>query len=113
MKKRNNMLALAVAGILLTGADVASALSISRLNPPSQLFATGGVTASPMISRFIEGQRFDLQATVKPDATKTITSVEFFVDGVSVGLANAAPTAGVKTSLVAASAITGTTANSV
>ncbi len=113
MKKRNNMLALAVAGILLTGADVASALSISRLNPPSQLFATGGVTASPMISRFIEGQRFDLQATVKPDATKTITSVEFFVDGVSVGLANAVPTAGVKTSLVAASAITGTTANSV
>ncbi|MCX7085038.1 MAG: alkaline phosphatase [Methylococcales bacterium] len=113
MKKRNNMLALAVAGILLTGADVASALSISRLTPPSQLFATGGVTATPMISRFIQGQKFDLQATVKPDALKTITSVQFLVDGVAVGTANAAPAVGVKTSLVAATAITGTTPNSV
>ncbi len=113
MKKRNNMLALAVAGILLTGADVASALSISRLTPPSQLFTTGGATATPMISRFIQGQRFDLQATVRPDTGKTITSVQFFVDGVSVGTANAAPASGVKTSLVAATAITGTVPNAV
>ena len=61
MKKSNNILALAVAGILsVAGAETANALTISRLTPPSQLFATGGVTASPMISRFIQGQRFDL-----------------------------------------------------
>jgi alkaline phosphatase len=108
MKNRNTLLALAIAGILATGAESANALTISRLTPPSQLFATNGVTASPMISRFIQGQRFDLQATVRPDAGQTITQVEFFVDGLSVGVANAAPVAGVKTSLVPATAITAT-----
>ncbi len=106
MKNRNTLLALAIAGILATGAESASALTISRLTPPSQLFATGGVVASPMISRFIQGQRFDLQATIRPDAGQTITQVEFKVDGVSVGVANAAPASGIKTSLVPATTLT-------
>ena len=59
-----------------------------------------------MISRFIQGQRFDLQTTVRPDAGKTITKVEFFVDSASVGVANAAPVAGVVTSLVPATTLT-------
>ena len=66
MKIRNNLLALAVAGILATGTDCANALTISRLTPPSQLFATHGAASGPMISRFIPGQKFDLQATVRP-----------------------------------------------
>lgn len=106
MKNRNSLLGFVIAGILATGADCASALTISRLTPPSQLFATNGATSSPMISRFIQGQRFDLQATVRPDAGKTITKVEFFVDSASVGVANAAPVAGVVTSLVPATTLT-------
>ena len=62
----------------------AHALTISRLTPPSELFATAGASAQPMISRFAPGQRFDLQATVQPDAGQTIASVQFLVDGVPV-----------------------------
>lgn len=72
--------ALAIAALL--GAD-AQALTVSRLTPPSELFASG--RASPVISRFVEGQRFDLQATVQPDAGHTIKSVRFLVDGMPVG----------------------------
>ena len=50
---------------------------------------------------------------MRPDTGTTITSVEFKIDGVSVGIANAAPTTGVKTSLVSATAITGTAPGSV
>jgi alkaline phosphatase len=60
----------------------AHALTVSRLTPPSELFASGNAT--PIISRFVPGQRFDLQATVRPDAGQTIASVEFRVDGVLV-----------------------------
>jgi alkaline phosphatase len=60
----------------------AEALTVSRLTPPSELFATG--SATPIISRFVVGQRFDLQATVQPDAGQTITSVAFLVDGLPV-----------------------------
>ena len=102
MKNRNHLLALAVAGILGAGADSANALSISRLTPPSNPVSPTATT----LSRFIPGQKFDLQATVRPDAGQTITQVEFFVDGNSAGVANAAPATGVKTSLVAATALT-------
>lgn len=113
MNNRKHLLAIAVAGLLATGTNVANALTISRLTPPSQLFATNGAVASPIIARFIPGQKFDLQATVRPDAGQTISQVEFFVDGVSVGVANAAPVANVTTSLVPATAITATVPNAV
>ena len=60
--------------------------TVSRLTPPSQLFATNGAEKSPIIARFVPGQRFDLQATISPDDTsKTISSAQFFVDGAAVG----------------------------
>jgi alkaline phosphatase len=55
-----------------------SAPTVSRLAPPSELFASG--RPEPVIARFLPGQRFDLQATVKPDAGKRIVSARFFID---------------------------------
>src|SRR5438309_7565998 len=73
-----------VAGLLLA-CPAAFAAKISRLTPPSELFASG--SATPVISRFMQGQRFDLQATVQPDAGLTITSFYFQVDGVGTAKA--------------------------
>ena len=53
---------------------------ISRLTPPSALFSFGD-TGGPYTSRFLPGQRFDLQVTVRPDADQTITGAEFYVNG--------------------------------
>jgi alkaline phosphatase len=60
-----------------------AAPDVTRLTPPSNLFVTG--QAEPIVSRFLPGQRFDLQATVAPDAGYVISSVRFLVDGVVVG----------------------------
>jgi alkaline phosphatase len=75
-----------------------AAPTISRLTPPSNPAVVGATT----LSRFLPGQRFDLQATVRPEAGLTITSVTFAVDGVTV----AAPVA--NSSIVPATAITAT-----
>lgn len=57
-----------------------SAPTITRLTPPSELFSNG--RAAPVIARFLPGQRFDLQATVRPDSSeKEIISAYFSVDG--------------------------------
>jgi alkaline phosphatase len=55
--------------------------TISRLTPPSALFSSGDADP-PIISRFLPGQRFDLQATISPEAGTTIAAAQFFVDGV-------------------------------
>lgn len=68
--------------IALTFEVAIAAPSVTRLTPPSEFFASG--KAEPMISRFLPGQRFDLQATVRPDAGQRITSFRFLVDGVAV-----------------------------
>lgn len=68
--------------ILATLAAAGSALaapSVTRLTPPSELFASG--RADPVVARFLPGQRFDLQATVKPDAGQKITAARFLIDG--------------------------------
>ena len=52
---------------------------VSRLTPPSALF-TFNDSGAPYISRFLPGQRFDLQATVQPEAGQTITEAKFYVD---------------------------------
>ena len=52
--------------------------TVSRLTPPSELFASG--QAEPVIARFLPGQRFDLQASIRPDAGQTITQVRFEVN---------------------------------
>jgi alkaline phosphatase len=75
----------AVAGVLLSAAQLAqSDPVISRLTPPSALF-TFNDPGKPYISRFLPDQRFDLQSTVQPDAGETITKVQFYVDGKPVG----------------------------
>ncbi len=56
---------------------------VSRLTPPSLRFSTG-VPGAPYVARFLTGQRFDLQATVRPDSGATITAAQFFVDGTPV-----------------------------
>ena len=60
-----------------------SAPQVTRLTPPSALFS--GSSPTPIIARFLPDQRFDVQATIQPDAGQTITHVEFLVDGVPVG----------------------------
>jgi len=101
MKNRNTLVAATVASILAMGANSANAApTISRLTPPSQLFATNGAKSTPMIARFISGQKFDLQATVRPDAGQTITKVEWLLDGVAIKVAKS------KTSLVPATVLT-------
>jgi alkaline phosphatase len=83
--------------------------TISRLSPPSALF-TFGDSGAPYISRFLKGQRFDIQATVQPSTGLTVTSVDFQVDGTSVGTVNSST--GGRTSLMSAG-LTGVSANSV
>ncbi len=68
----------AAAILLLAGANDVSAGSVSRLTPPSELFTSGN--PAPVIARFLPGQRFDLQATVRPDPGKSIQSFDFYVD---------------------------------
>jgi alkaline phosphatase len=55
---------------------------VTRLTPPSNLFDTG--SPLPVVARFLPGQRFDLQATVKPDPGRQIVDVRFFVNGTAV-----------------------------
>lgn len=74
-------LALAIAATLLA-APLVHAGSVTRLTPPSELFASGNA-GGPVISRFLPGQRFDLQATIQPDPGTTIVHFDFLVDGTS------------------------------
>lgn len=80
--KKSNTLAVSIFTLLAAGTSaVTAAPKITRLSPPSQLFATAGVQAGPMISRFLPGQRFDLQVTVVPDAGSTIAQITGDIDG--------------------------------
>ncbi len=84
-----------------------AAPSVTRLTPPSERFATGVADPSaPMIARFLPGQKFDLQATLKPDAGATFTSFQFAVDGVAVPVT--ASTSGIVTTGLNAGLIAGT-----
>lgn len=70
---------------LFLGAGSAAALAaptVSRLTPPSELFASGNPNP-PYIARFLAGQRFDLQATVRLDAGATLKDFQFSVDGIA------------------------------
>jgi alkaline phosphatase len=71
---------LSAASLVLVAAGAYAAPTVSRLTPPSELFTSGN--AAPVIARFLPGQRFDLQATVRPDdASKTITAATFAING--------------------------------
>lgn len=78
--------ALTLALTSMFAAHVFAAPTVTRLTPPSELFSSGN--AAPVIARFLPGQRFDLQATVRPDdASKTITSAFFAINGKAVNAA--------------------------
>ena len=82
---KSHKLSLAATATLLGLASISAfaAPTVSRLTPPSELFASGH--AAPVIARFLPGQRFDLQATVRPDdASRTITGASFAIDGKTV-----------------------------
>ena len=67
----------------LLSCAVHAAPAVSRLTPPSELFSSG--QAAPLIARFLPGQRFDLQATLRPDAAdQSITAASFSIDGKAV-----------------------------
>jgi len=59
-----------------------AAPTVSRLTPPSNPLSADATT----LARFLPGQRFDLQATVKADTGATITRFQFLVDGVAVSV---------------------------
>ena len=68
---------------LLAATAAHAAPTVSRLTPPSELFTSG--QAAPVIARFLPNQRFDLQATLRPDdAGKSISSARFSIDGKTV-----------------------------
>ncbi len=75
-------LALGALAAALTGTSSLAAPSVSRLTPPSELFASG--RAAPVVARFAPGQRFDLQATIRADAGQSINAARFYIDGVLV-----------------------------
>ena len=81
----------AVITALMACAGMAQAApSVSRLTPPSELFASGReADAAPVIARFLPGQRFDLQATLIPDAGRRIVSARFEIDSKAVDLPHA------------------------
>ncbi len=105
---RHAALAAAMLGASLSAS---AAPTISRLTPPSELFSLGvQAPGTPVTSRFLAGQRFDIQATVRPSAGNTVTQVEFFVDGVSLGAIT--PTSTGNGSLVTTGLVAGLPANS-
>ncbi len=82
--KPRNIRAVLTLGLCLVGASILPAApKISRLNPPSDLFAYGDPNP-PIIARFLPSQRFDLNATIQPDAGQSIVGVKFYVDDVPV-----------------------------
>jgi alkaline phosphatase len=69
----------ALLGAFTSALPLFAAPTVSRLTPPSGLFSYGD-SNPPIISRFLPGQRFDLQATIAPDSGASFTKVEFLVD---------------------------------
>jgi alkaline phosphatase len=87
-RRPNPLRALALIGLALAMHAAGAAPTVSRLTPPSELFASNNA-APPYIARFLPGQRFDLQATVRLDAGATLAGFEFSIDGVPLKAAPA------------------------
>ena len=103
----------AMSALMSLAGHAQAAPNISRLTPPSNpLLATAAT-----LSRFLPGQKFDLQSTVQPEAGKTIASISFAVDGSPVAtIANngtAADQFSGKTSLVKTGLVSGLASNTV
>ena len=65
MSSSTPVLRLGAMALLLAAGGVQAAPGVSRLTPPSELFSAG--RPEPLIARFLPGQRFDLQATLRAD----------------------------------------------
>lgn len=65
--------------LTLLAGSAAAAPTVTRLTPPSEWFASG--QPDPVIARFLPGQRFDLQAPLRPDAGHRIVEAHFLIDG--------------------------------
>ena len=66
----------ALSVVVLASVAAHATPTVSRLTPPSELFSSG--QNAPLIARFLPDQRFDLQATIRPDdASKTPKPHEF------------------------------------
>jgi alkaline phosphatase len=80
-RPRHHALGATLGGLLCAAAGItAAAPAVSRLTPPSELFASQ--QSAPVIARFLPGQRFDLQATLRPDDPgQAIVEVRFAIDG--------------------------------
>ena len=81
--RRVAWLALLAAGVVGLAPNAQAAPKVPRLTPPSTLFSSGNPNP-PIISRFLTDQRFDVQATVAPEAGNTISGAAFFVDGTAI-----------------------------
>ena len=79
MHKNPRFILLAATLLAAAFSAVSAAPIVSRLTPPSDLFSFKD-PSPPYISRFLPGQRFDLQATISPDAGQNIAGVKFYVD---------------------------------
>jgi len=79
MHKNPRFILLAATLLAAAFSAVSAAPIVSRLTPPSDLFSFKD-PSPPYISRFLPGQRFDLQATISPDANQNIVGVKFYVD---------------------------------
>ncbi len=80
---RSRHLLLSAAFLAAVTGPLVGAPRVTRLTPPSGLFSFSD-PLPPIISRFLPGQRFDLQATISPDAGQTIVGVKFYVDDADV-----------------------------
>ena len=89
MKTTKRFLPISTLTCLLTlSAYVSAQPVVTRLTPPSELFSSG--QPAPIIARFLPEQRFDLQATIKPDdANKSITKAEFAINNQLVKVSTA------------------------
>jgi alkaline phosphatase len=83
MKRSAFLFLVCALGLALTPFALSARPIVKRLTPPSGLFSYGD-PGQPIISRFLPGQRFDLQATILPDPGQSIVSAEFLVDGTVV-----------------------------
>jgi alkaline phosphatase len=81
-RSRVSLIAAGLAAMLAGAAPAHAAPQVTRLTPPSNLFRHG--RPEPIVARFLPGQRFDLQATVVPDAGQSLVAAAFKVDGRSV-----------------------------
>lgn len=106
---RHCIRALVAATFATTAVTSFGAPVISRLTPPSNALSASANT----LARFLPGQKFDLQATVRTDTGATVSNVVFAVDGTTVATISSAGGNAANTNILPATALTATLPNAV